>query len=62
MTTKSDGLEDENRRIAEVIRLLNLALDDCHRLLGEEEAGVGESNQDNDPPSGSDESQPGQSR
>jgi hypothetical protein len=49
MTTKSD----ENRRIGEVLRLLNVALDDCHRLLGEAEAGTRGSNQDNDPPSGS---------
>lgn len=36
-------------RIKEVIRLLNLALADCHQVLHEAEQAVLRSRQDNDP-------------
>jgi len=55
---RSEDFEDGNQRLREVIRLLNLALDDCQRLLGETDNGRRQSKQDNDPPSGSDKAQP----
>ena len=49
MPTKATRPEDI-RKIKEAIRLLNLALADCHRLLEEAEAAMGGNQQDNDPP------------
>jgi hypothetical protein len=37
-------------RLKEVVKLLKLALEDCHRLLAQAERDVHESKQDNDPP------------
>jgi hypothetical protein len=42
--------QSEPERLREVIRLLNLALDDCHRLLDQAENDVRIAQQDNDPP------------
>ena len=41
--------KSETDRIKDVIRLLNLALEDCHRYLAEAEAAVEQSKQDNRP-------------
>jgi hypothetical protein len=49
MATKSEH-KSESDRLKEVVKLLRLALDDCHRLLTEAEKDVHESRQDNDPP------------
>ena len=48
MATKSNMPDSDKLR--EVVKLLKLALDDCHRLLAEAQMDVHESRQDNDPP------------
>jgi hypothetical protein len=48
MATKSNVSDSDKLR--EVVKLLKLALDDCHRLLAEAEKDVHQSMQDNDPP------------
>ena len=50
MATRLDG-RSEAERIREVIRQLNLDLEQCQKLLTEAEASVRQSRQDNDPPS-----------
>jgi hypothetical protein len=45
MASKSDNREN----IKEVIRLLNMAIEDCYRLLAEAEDAVRSSEQDNEP-------------
>ncbi len=48
MATKSNMPDSDKLR--DVVKLLKLALDDCHRLLAEAQMDVHESRQDNDPP------------
>jgi hypothetical protein len=49
MASKSKEPTDP-QRIREVIDLLHRALEDCHRLLGQAETDVRQSQQDNSPP------------
>jgi len=44
-----DTVRDPNG-IKELIHQLKIALEQCHKLLGEAERSVAESKQDNDPP------------
>ena len=50
MATKPDE-PSETDRLKAVIRALNTALKQCHKLLAESEEAVRQSHQDNHPPS-----------